>query len=267
MPIPLLAAAPAIIGTAVNIGRAFGAGAQEKKDKEELARLAKPFYKIQDEFYGNRNSALESAQSGLTQDSKDYYTDQVSRGLGTGISAVLQGGGGPNDIARLLDSYNSGIKSVAVEDSERKVDNIRYFHRMNNELAGEKIKQWTINEYQPYQNKLKELTQRIAADKQNKFNAIQGAIGSGQAVATSFQNSDLLKSLFKEGSSAVGGMGSTAEDAGHGISDPFGGVDSTETGRTMEPDMGIREEGGGEDFQMPSPEEWKQISQILRRKV
>lgn len=219
MPVPAaIALAPAAISLVSNAAQFFGANSQQKKDKEELARLATPFYKVQDEFYGNRNSALESAQSGLTQDSKDYYTDQASRGLGTGISAVLQGGGSPNDIARLLDSYNSGIKSIASEDATRQLDNIRYYHRANTELAGEKIKQWTINEYQPYQNKLKELTQRIAADKQNKFNAIQGAIGSIQAGVTSSQNNGLLKSLFKKGDNKPADQGVTTDN---GIEDPF----------------------------------------------
>lgn len=220
MPVPAaVALAPAALSLVSNVAGFFGANSQQKKDKEELANLATPFYKIQDEFYGNRNSALQSAQGGLTQDSKDFYTDQVSRGLGTGISAILEGKGNPNDIARLMDSYSSGIKSVAAEDATRQIDNIRYFHRMNTELAGEKIKQWTINEYQPYQNKLKELTERIAADKQNKFNAIQGAIGSVQAGATSLQNNDLMKNLFKDGTGA--GLGTTAADTSGGLSDPF----------------------------------------------
>jgi len=181
----------------------FSAKAQEKKDKAELAGLDTPFYKIQDEYFQNRNNAAEMAQGGLSQDAKDFYTDQSGRGLGAGISGTLQSGGSPNDIARIFDSYNQGIKQVSVADSEAKINNIKYFNQVNKDLAGQKTTQWGVNEYQPYQNKLKELTQRISADKQNANNAINSAIGSVSSFATAKSNEDMIGSLFGDGKGGV----------------------------------------------------------------
>ena len=174
----------------------FSANKQLKEDKAELAGLAPAFYKVQDEYYGNKNSAAELAQGGLTQGSKDFYGDMAGRGLGTGVSATLQAGGSPNDISRIFDSYNQGIKSLASADSEAQINNIKYFHQVNKDLAGQKTIQWSVNEYQPYQNKLKELTERINADKQNKNNAINSVIGGVSSAGTALTNNSLLNKLF-----------------------------------------------------------------------
>lgn len=214
------------IGTALSLGGAalgiikggvdaFSAGHQLKEDKKELAGLTPAFYKIQDEYFQNKNSAAESAQGGLTQDAKDYYTDQSGRGLGTGVSATLNSGGSPNDIARIFDSYNNGIKSVAAADSEAKLNNIKYFHQVNKDLAGQKNIQWGVNEYQPYQSKLKELTQRIQADKINKNNDINSVIGGVSDAGTALSNASLQSKLFPdagtEEAGADGAMWSPAQ--------------------------------------------------------
>ena len=218
MPIPAIA--PAIAAAGANAGMAIYSAIQLKKDKAELSRLTPAFYKIQDEYFQNYNQAASDAQSGLTQGSKDYYTDEVSRGLGTGISGVLSAGGGPNDIAGLFDKYQRGIRGVAAEDSQKQLENIRYFMSTAKDLAGQKTIQWGVNEYQPYQNKLKELTQRIAADKQNIWGGIQGVVGAGQAAVTAGQNDSLLKGLFGDGK---GGISDVADTASAGALSGFGG--------------------------------------------
>lgn len=196
-----------IVGGLVNLGMSAINAHQLKKDKEELEKLSPAFFKIQNEYKQNYNQAAEDAQSGLTQEAKDYFTGEAARGFGSGVSGVLSSGGGPNDIANLFDKYTRSIKSVGVEDSVKKLENIRYFMNTAKDLAGQKTIQWGVNEYQPYQNKLKELTQRIAADKQNIWSGIQGAIGAGQAAETSMMNKGLLDKLFSDGKGGVAEVG------------------------------------------------------------
>jgi hypothetical protein len=181
----------------------LGANAQEKRDKAELARLTPAFYEIQDEYFQNNASAAQSAQSGFTQESKDFFTDNVSRGLGTGISGVLSAGGNVNDINKLFQSYSDAFRGFSAEDSEKQINNIRYYHQTNKDLAGQKTIQWGVNEYQPYQAKLKELTQRIEADKINRNNALNGVINSIGAVGTAISNDDLISKLFGDGKGGV----------------------------------------------------------------
>jgi hypothetical protein len=220
-------AAP-ILGVAAGVGQTVSGIINQKKDKAELARLAPAFYKIQDEYQRNENQAAEMAGGGLTQGSKDFYGDMAGRGLSSGISGMLAAGGDPNNIARLFDSYNTSARKLATDDSEAQINNIKYFQQVGKDLAGQKTQQWAVNEYQPYQNKLKELTQKIAANKQNIWNGIQGAIGGVQAGVTATQNEKLLSSLFK---GIDGGANSTATqkadaagkavNAFNFISDPF----------------------------------------------
>jgi hypothetical protein len=216
---------PAAAGVGVGIAQTISGAVNLKKDKAELSRLKPAIYKIQDEYYNNYNQAAELAQGGLTQGAKDYYGDMAGRGLGTGISGVLQAGGSVNDISKIFDSYNNSIKDLGVRDSEAQIGNIKYFQQVGKELAGQKTQQWAINEYAPYQNKLKELTQRVAADKQNIWGGITGAIGAGQAGVTSMQNERLINNLMKTGpQTVVNNVGGMSGGAGSilKIADPFG---------------------------------------------
>ncbi len=188
---------PAALGVVSGIGQTISGIINQKKDKAELARLTPAFYKIQDEYQRNENQAAEMAGGGLTQGSKDFYGDMAGRGLSSGISGMLAAGGDPNNIARLFDSHNTSMRKLATDDSEAQINNIKYFQQVGKDLAGQKTQQWAVNEYQPYQNKLKELTQKIAANKQNIWNGIQGAIGGAQAGVTALQNEKLLGNLFK----------------------------------------------------------------------
>lgn len=218
---------PAGLGLITGGIKAIGAGKRLKEDKAELARLTPAFYKIQDEYYNNKNSAAELAQGGLTQNAKDFYGDMAGRGLGTGVSGVLQAGGSPNDIAKIFDSYNTSISELGVKDAETQINNIKYYHQVGKDLAGQKTQQWAINEYAPYQNKLKELTQRIDADKKNIWGGIDQAIGSAQAGVTSMQNEKMINNLFKSGVPGAEGSATGGGGAANGIlstisaADPF----------------------------------------------
>jgi len=145
-----------VAGTVKGVIDLFGAKKEEKKARAELSRLKQPFYKIQNEYYDNRNIAGELAGGGLPDSSKNYYTTEAQRGLGTGINAVTTAGGSPNDVNRLFDTYNNSINKVASEDAQMRVQNIQNFMNVNRELAGQKTTQWSLNEYAPYQRKLKE---------------------------------------------------------------------------------------------------------------
>lgn len=155
-----------------------------KKDKADLANLKQPFYKVQSEYEQNRNIAAAEAGGGLPTATKDYYTNEAQRGLNTSVSALLQGGGDMNMISTLFDKYNRNTAGLASEDAQAHQKNIQYFMKANSDLAGQKTTQFVVNELQPYENKLKELTERTAADKANIWGGIQTAVGSLSAAGT-----------------------------------------------------------------------------------
>ena len=198
----------AIEGEAANIGAPLVGAAQffsglskEKKDQAALNSLKTPFFKIQDEYYQNRNQAEALAGSGLPPAQRDYMTQGAQQGLGAGLSAILQAGGDVNAASMLVHNYNNEIGKIGAEDAAQHLANIQYFHKLNSDLAGEKTKQWTINEYQPYEAKLKELKQNVATDEANKWGGLTSAISSGIGAGTASQNSQLLKRLYSNNSS------------------------------------------------------------------
>lgn len=177
---PISQAAGVVAGAAQSIS----GGVNLKKDKAELAALHRPFYKIQKEYEENRNIAASEAQGGLPSATKDFYTSESQRGLGAGVSALLQGGGDMDMVSSLFDKYNRNTAGLASEDAQAHQKNIQYFMGANKDLAGQKTTQFVVNELQPYENKLKELTQRVAADKANIWGGIQTAVGSASAAGT-----------------------------------------------------------------------------------
>jgi hypothetical protein len=191
-----LTVASSVAGIASGIGQYIGGEREVSKAREGLSKLKTPFYKIQDEYFQNKNIAANQAQGGLPGATKDYVTNERNRGFGAAISGLNQTGGDPNAYADLFDSFNNSINKTAAQDAATQMENIKYFTEANKDLAGQKTTQWSLNEYQQYQNKLKELTERMAAGKQNKAGGIQTAIGSLGATGTSLQNNDLMSKLF-----------------------------------------------------------------------
>jgi len=190
-----------IIGAAVaqaglGVAKSIEGFSDERRAKREMANLKTPFYKIQSEYQQNRDLAAQEAQGGLSTGAKDYLTQEGQRGLGAGIGATMQGGGDVNNIAKLLQGYNQSLGSTAIADAQMHTENISRFMERSKDLAGQKTMQWTLNEYQPYERKLNELKQRMAAGKQNGFGGISDAISGISAAGTGMQNSALNKSAI-----------------------------------------------------------------------
>lgn len=185
------------LGVAKGVGDWFGANSEQKKAEEERSKLQQPFYKIQDEYLQNRNIAGNLAGEGLTESAKDYLTTESQRGLGTSLGTTQQAGGvGSNTAGKLYDTYLRSIDRTGAEDAEQKIKNIGNLMNVNKELAGQKTMKWALDEYQPWQRKLKEITERISAAKQNKNNALNTAIGALGAGGTALSNSSLMSNLF-----------------------------------------------------------------------
>src|ERR1019366_7490202 len=120
------------------------------------------------------------------------------------------------DISKMFDTYNKSIDRTASQDAEMHQKNIDYFTKANTDLAGEKIKQWSLNQYKPTEEKKKQLGENISADTQNAYAGANTAIGSLSAATTGNQNNSLLTSLFKNRAAAdSSGTGSS------GAGDPF----------------------------------------------
>ena len=188
-----IAAAAAIVGAGVSIYKVLHNAHKEKEARREAERLKRPDYGIPDEYYQNRNIAGQLAQQGLPSGARDYYTSELDRGFGTGVSNILQAGGDANDINKLFDTYNRSLSNEAAIDAQTQLKNIEYFTKANADLADQQTIKYALNQKQPYENKLAEITQRRAAAQENINQGLGETVGSLGSLATILQNSNLGK--------------------------------------------------------------------------
>lgn len=198
----------AIGGLALGAAKFISSSSQLKKDRAKQDAMKRPYYKVQDEYYQNRNIAEQLATSGLPIDVTNQLARERSQGLTTNLDALKQTAGGPNAFAALNKSFSDSLLNEASVTSQQQLKNIEYFMNVNKDIAGQKSTQFGINELQPYQSNLKQSNERQAADETNKWNGLSEGIGSLSAIGTSFSNSNILSRLFKSPNG--------------GISDPFG---------------------------------------------
>ena len=185
-------ATAAIISGGLGLAKSIYGAIDSGKAKKELANL-KPFdWKIQDEYFQNRNMAGNMATQGLDSASKDFYTTEAQRGLGSTFEAISQGGGNdPNVTSGLMDNYNRGLANLAATDASKRLDNIKYFIGENAKLAGKlDIKQGL--KFQDYQRNLKQLMERRATGQANLWGGIGDVVSSVGAYGTAKQNEELL---------------------------------------------------------------------------
>lgn len=224
-------AASSSANTTLGIVKYFIGNSKEKKARKALEKLKQPMYDIQDEYYQNANAANALAQGGLPTATKDYFTTQSEKGLGAGIQGILAGGGSPNDVSKIFQTYEDSIAKVSAADAQNHIENIRYWMGVNKDLAGQKTTQWALNKYQPYLNNLRQLNDAQKAGeaiKASAYDDVRGAISSfGASAGGSSMGGGGKKGGGGGGSSSVAAL----QGANSGVSEGFNfgrsGMDSS----------------------------------------
>lgn len=169
-----------------------------KRDRATADQMKQPFLKLQDEYLQNRNMAEMLATGGMPIDTKNFISTERDRGLSTSLGALTKAGAGPNDIAALNDSYDKSVLNQASQDAQQHLKNIGYYMDTNKDVAGQKTTQYGVNELQPYEAKLKEITERRKADQENLWSGISEIIGSAGALSTTLNSKNLKDKLFTD---------------------------------------------------------------------
>lgn len=187
LPLALFAASAAVNAVGAGLKYLHHKSDQKKADAEE-ASLSTPFYKVQNEYYQNRDLAANQASQGLPSATRDYLTTETQRGLTGSIKAIQDGGGDPNQIANLFDVYQAGINRTAAQDAQLHTANLQQFLERNTAVAGQKNAAFAINELQPYERKLKQLQERKKANIEGSIGAVSDFGQVLSSAATGFQN-------------------------------------------------------------------------------
>jgi len=164
----------------------FGSKHQDKMAQAEGNALKRPFEKISDEYFQDKNIAEEQAAGGgLPIDTQNYLQSKRDQQLGSSFDALKQGGASVNEFGRLNKLFDESLLSEGSLMAQEKHKNIQDLMTYNKDLAGQKTTQWTVNEYQPFESKLKEIQDRRIAAKQSEDAAIEQGIGSLTSIGTS----------------------------------------------------------------------------------
>lgn len=195
---PVVAGVASGVQAGVGLYKTIAGEIDKSKAKKELESLQQPFYKVQDELYQNRDIAARQAQMGLPQETLDYMTSENQTALASGLSAIGRGAGSVNNVADLYRMYQKSIQATAAQDAAERAKNINQFMATNAEVAGQETMQWVMNEFNPYQNKVKLLQGRIMQNMQTVGSGISDILGAGSSFVTFQQNQDLINALKRQ---------------------------------------------------------------------
>lgn len=170
-------------------------GSDYNKMKAEMDKMQRPFYEVQKEYEQNRDITASMAGQGLPTATKDYYTTEAQRGLGTALGAAEMLGGTPNATNELLDTYMRNIGSTAAQDAMARTQNINEFIKRNSELAGQKTIQWHTNKMQPYMDKMAYLSGQMNIAKQAQNQGWNTIISGATGALTGMQNQQLINAI------------------------------------------------------------------------
>jgi len=188
------------LGTAVAAYNIFGGLINTSKANAEAHYLerTKPVEKTSQFDRDALNQSESDLQNGISAETDQAYQDSNDRSLSSSTSAILKAGGSVNNIADLYGNNEQGIQQMAVIRENMRMQKVNEYLKQLDVMAQNEEKNWLVNEYGPYINKLKAVgeAKKAAAEQTAKgLDSLGGSSGGGSGIG----------SLFGGGGSAGGG--------------------------------------------------------------
>jgi len=203
-----------VLGMAVAAYNIFGGLINTSKANAEAKFLesTKPVKKTSQFDRDALNLAESDLANGMSAETEQAYDDTDARSLSSSISAILKSGGSSNNISDMYGNSAQGRQQMAVVREnlrQKKVDT--YLNELDTS-AEEEEKNWLVNEYGPYINKVKAVgeAKKAAAEQTAKgLDSLGGSGGGGGGMG----------SMFGGGGSGGGGTysGNPQVNAGNAI--------------------------------------------------
>lgn len=202
-----------VLGMAVAAYNIFGGlikGSQANAEGNFLEKT-KPVKKTSQFDRDALNLTGSNLENGLSAETEQAYDDSEDRALSTSISASLKSGGSANNIGDIYGNTAEGRQKLAVIRDNIRMQNVdKYLAQLDN-MAQEEEKNWLVNEYGPYINKVKAVgeAKKAAAEQTAKgLDSIGGMGGGGGGMGSMFGG---------------GGGGGSASGGGTGLGGASGG--------------------------------------------
>ncbi len=180
---PLLITSAAIAGASA-LGKGIYGLHQQHKSNKELKQLEanRPQRVTDPNILYNQSIARNIASEGIPSSAKNYYTESINRGLGSGINAILQGGGDINMIASLVGGATDSYKQLLAADSQQKLYNQGMAMQQNQNVANENQANFNWNVANPYLQDFSKYTQQSNSGAQNTYGALTDLGGAGASL-------------------------------------------------------------------------------------
>lgn len=180
MPIALGAA---IVGGAADLGKVGYGIYQDIKGNSDYNKLTanRPQRTTDPNILYNQKLAQNIASEGIPDSAKNYYTDNINKALGSGINAILQGGGDLNMINSLVGGATNSYKGMLAQDAQQKLANQGVLMSANQNVANQNQENWNWNTAQPYDIALAKATQQTNSGATNTVGGLQDLAGTANA--------------------------------------------------------------------------------------
>lgn len=142
----------AIISGILGLGQ-MGYGAYQKsKAKKWALSHPQPEYKTPSLYYDNLGLAEQQAQTGFTPETLNFLSQTMQQNQAQATNAVLQAGGGVNNVAQIYGNTNNSLRALGVEDEKLRLAKINQLYEARKDLAGQKMMEWKLNFFDKWKN-------------------------------------------------------------------------------------------------------------------
>jgi hypothetical protein len=142
----------AIIQLALGLGTAGYNAYKKKQAQNKLDNLAKNDYQTPQEYYDILGLAQSEAQTGYSPETLQSIQDQYNQNLTSSNQAILQGGGGINDISKNYSVYTDSVAKLGVADDTLSNAKMQNLYQATATIAGQKALEWKLNKYDRERN-------------------------------------------------------------------------------------------------------------------
>lgn len=166
----------------IGLGIDAGAGALQSiyglyemlHGNKKLSELQRPTLTVDPLYKYNQQLAGQQASEGFSDSSKNFFANQIDRGLGSTINAALKTGEGLGTINNAFQSSNDAFQNLLAQDAIQKQKNQQILMGANKDLAEENLRAWDYNVNAPYQQAFAKYTQQTNSGAQNLFGGLKG---------------------------------------------------------------------------------------------
>lgn len=179
---------------AIGLGTAAYGIYNSEHAKSEAKKLQNSRPKITDSPYLKDQLSLSESElsTGMSGEAKAAYESDMDRSLSTSLSAVLKGGGSPNNVGEIFSNNAQGRQRLALMKDNLRLAEIDRVSRSEDAKEQERLQQFQVNVDAPWKDAAQGVAQERAAANNEIWSGI-GTAGSGimKGMETSRAKSDL----------------------------------------------------------------------------